>query len=71
MGELRERGENMKVIITGKRTIGWVIKGESKTYNNVKGIEKRTIKGTPCTIVFPNYGGEIIVNEKNYSINIC
>ena len=71
MDELRGRRENMKVIITGKRTIGWVIKGESEIYNNVKGIEKRTIKGTPCTIIFPSYGGEIIVNEENYSINVC
>jgi len=60
----------MKVIITGKRAIGWVIKGESKIYDNVKSIEKRTIKGTLCTIIYPSFGGEVIVNEKNYSISI-
>lgn len=70
-GMRREKEGKMNVIITGKRTIGWVIKGESKNYNNVKCIEKRVIKGTPCTIIFPSYGGEVIVSEKNYSISIC
>lgn len=61
----------MNVITIGKRIVGWVIKGESKIYENVKGIEKRTIKGTPCTIIHTSCGGEVIVSEKNYSISIC
>lgn len=61
----------MNVCITGKRTIGWVIKGESKTYDDVKKTESRMIKDKLCTIIYPNYGGKIIVNEENYSVNIC
>ena len=66
-----ERRGDMKVMITSKRTIGWVIKGESTIYDTVKDIGKSTIKGTPCTIIYPSYGGEVIVSEKNYSISIC
>lgn len=60
----------MKAIITGKRTIGWVIKGEKKIYDNIKGIDKRTIKGVPCTIIYPSYCGEVIVFEENYSVSV-